>query len=282
MKARDERKEKRECDSGPAGPGETAQAAAEKAVAPPEGGDGGGCSGPDGAQAGATEGQEGLEPAAAQGGDEERLSVEPGDFSEAMERLTSAAEAARAETLAGLRRVEERLGKLEEAVSSASEQISFVPPQVRMLAGKVDGLATVICESKYRSLLCDMVGIFDLVDQVLRDGGLNFVSTADYLRGYSALQAQLRQILELNGLSEIPAEGAFNSELHRAVRRVESSVPDLHWCIKEVLRPGFQSGKSILRFADVEVYYYVPPKDNHCQPASSGGEGPDEDGDKGA
>ena len=152
-----------------------------------------------------------------------------------------------------------RVAGIEAGLDSAAKQVSFLPPQVRMLVGKVDGLATAISEPQYRALLLGLLGIYDLVDQILRTPGSDAGdSNASHRRNYEVLRTQLCQILRLNGLSLIPAEGTFNAELHRAVERVVVTDPADANRVLEVVRPGFRTENAVLRFAEVRVGYYTP------------------------
>jgi hypothetical protein len=156
-----------------------------------------------------------------------------------------------------------RVAEIEAGLGSAAKQVSFLPPQVRMLVGKVDGLATAISEPQYRALLLSLLGISDLVDQILRTPASDAVdSDASHRRNYEVLRTQLRQILHLNGLSLISAEGTFNAELHRAVERVVVTDPADANRVLEVVRPGFRTENAVLRFAEVRVGYYTPPPED--------------------
>ncbi len=138
-----------------------------------------------------------------------------------------------------------RLDQLAEAVELTARQVTFLPPQVRNLSSKVDRAVDAIGESRYQSLLLRLLGIYDLVCQ--NEGNL--------LPGYTVLRTQLSQLLEANGLSEIPTEGRFDPSLHLSVGRVACSDPDLDGKIIEVIRPGFKTEASVLRFAEVRVGY---------------------------
>lgn len=155
---------------------------------------------------------------------------------------------------------QDRLANLEVVMDTTAKQVGFLPPQVRMLGGKVDGLINSISEPKYRATLLSLLGVHDLVDQVLRTlpETENGETDLDHRRNYQVLRTQLRQILDANGLSEIAADGAFNPELHRAVQRVPVTNEAKENHVLEVVRPGFRTEQSILRYAEVLVGQYVP------------------------
>jgi molecular chaperone GrpE (heat shock protein) len=139
-----------------------------------------------------------------------------------------------------------RLGQLAEAVDLTARQVTFLPPQVRNLSSKVDRAVEAIGESRYQSLLLRLLGIYDLVCQMRLNAEEN---KPDLL----ILDTQLRQLLEANGLSAIPTEGRFDPSLHLSVGRVECNDPALDGQVVEVVRPGFKTETSVLRFAEVRV-----------------------------
>ncbi len=155
-----------------------------------------------------------------------------------------------------------RMAAFEAAVDATAKQVSFLPPQMRMLGGKIDGLATAISEPRYRAALLGLLGVYDLADQILRalpadDDGQT--GAANHRRNYEVLLAQLRQILEANGLTEIPTSGGFDPELHRALKLVPVANPAQSDQVLEVVRRGFRTEQSVLRYAEVLVGQYSPP-----------------------
>jgi len=146
-----------------------------------------------------------------------------------------------------------RLGKVESAVEQSAKQVSFLPPQVRNLGGKVDSLATAITEPRLRALLLGLLGIYDLIEQMQRAS-----EPTDHGRNYQTLRTQLGQLLAGNGLVEIVAAGEFNPEQHRALQKVKCSDPAQANRIVEVVRAGFRTDQAVLRYAEVTVGQYVP------------------------
>jgi hypothetical protein len=165
-----------------------------------------------------------------------------------------------------------RLANLEDTVGTTAKQVSFLPPQVRMLGSKIDGLVTSISEPRYRAVLLSLVGVYDLIDQILHTLPVVPESTieADHRRNYEVLRTQLRQILEMNGLLEIATDGVFDPTAHHAVRRVPCDDPKQMDCVLAVVRPGFRTEQSILRYAEVLVGQYVPPEPPAGQDSMAG------------
>jgi hypothetical protein len=174
----------------------------------------------------------------------------------------------------GIASLQKRLDGIEESIGALSKQISYLPPQVRTLGGKVDGLTTSISEPRFRNVLLSLLGIYDLVDQLWRGLPDADEKASDHKRSYDVLRTQLRQILETNGLTEIPTSGAFDPLFHRAIKRVTTSDPAQEGSILEVVRPGFCTPQAVLRYAEVVVGAYQPP-DPAIAPgrAEAGGEG---------
>jgi hypothetical protein len=164
------------------------------------------------------------------------------------------------EVLGLLQANSQQTARLAEAVDASTKQVSLLPPQIRQLGGKVDGLGAAVSEPKYRSLLVGLLGIYDLVDQVFRSQPAMdaYDPRGDHRRTYEVLCTQIRQLLAANEIEEIPAKGPFEPTVHRAVRRVEVADPAAANQIVEVVRTGFRSPQAVLRYADVIVATHNP------------------------
>jgi molecular chaperone GrpE (heat shock protein) len=156
---------------------------------------------------------------------------------------------------------EARLENLETAMDTTAKQVAFLPPQVRQLSSKIEGLNTSISEPRYRGVLLNLLGVYDLADQVLRSlppaNADEDEAITNHRRDYEVFRTQLRQILESNGLTEIPAHGEFNPAAHRAVKRMPVVDRTLADQVLEVVRPGFRTEQAVLRFAEVVVGHYL-------------------------
>ncbi len=159
--------------------------------------------------------------------------------------------------------MQECMIQMKESINDNEKKISFFPSQLRMIGGKIDGLTTSVAEPRYRALLLSLLGVYDLVDQFLRAQATNEKETkTDYYRNYEVIRRQLHQILEVNGLTEIPTNGEFNPEIHRAIESILCDDEAKKNQILEVVRPGFRTEQSVLRYTDVKVGDYRPPKEN--------------------
>ena len=120
-------------------------------------------------------------------------------------------------------------------------------------------LTTSINEPRCRALLLDFLRIHDLIDQFVRVTNDDGRENSPARQSHELLLREVRQVLTSNGLVEIPTDGAFDPSLHRALRRVVTTDPARNNLIASVARQGFRTEqKAVLRYADVEVWYYQP------------------------
>ncbi len=170
-----------------------------------------------------------------------------------------------------------RFDRIEHNIGQLSHQISYLPPQIKTFGRKIDELNTSISDSKYNNLLKSLLMIYDLVEQSLLSlENKNIATTVeDYHRTLGVLKTQLLQVLEINGLTQIPALGeSYNPKVHKALKSLPVEEPDKNGKNVEVFRPGFQSGSQILRFSEVSVGRYVPPLEDNkdsavCEPETA-------------
>lgn len=164
------------------------------------------------------------------------------------------------------RNIDHRFSQTAASLSSLADQLSFLPKQIRNIAGKIDDVSTAIADSNYRSLLLGIVSIYDLAEQMLRT-----LSASDQGEGHRCLATvtlQLRQILESNGLIRIVTEGQFDPKRHRAIESFACETPEKNDTIKEEVRPGFLDGSKVLRFAEVTVWKYTGTPGETGDPAT--------------
>ena len=160
----------------------------------------------------------------------------------------------------------QRLDRLEEAVLAIDDKVSLIPRQVRSLGAKVEGLTTSVSEPRYRAVMMDLLRIYDMVDQMCSNqSGSQGHPEPSPAHQCDVLRTQILQVLIINGLTEIPADGEFDPELHRAVSRAPCDDETLAGRIKSVTRVGFRTEQSILRYAEVDVWHYEAAQEPPAQ-----------------
>jgi molecular chaperone GrpE (heat shock protein) len=161
----------------------------------------------------------------------------------------------------------DQLESIQREITKTREQISFLPPQLRNLGGRVDAAAVSISETRYRALLRDLLGVYDLVDQLIRTMEAPDMEAQDmeanrrHLKNYRVILTQLGQILAVNGLEPIPTDGPFNADIHKAVDRTRCDDPDEAGRVVRMVRPGFRTSHQVLRYAEVVVSVYEPAEE---------------------
>ncbi len=206
-------------------------------------------------------------PAECPGPDPAPLEVLPVPEPAAAEKTHAALAELRAELRAvgdAVAAVQGRLAGLEATIEAVAKQVGFLPPQVRMLTGKIDGLATTVSEPRYRAALLGLLGLHDMVEQMLRSQPAD--ADTEHRRNYEVLRTQFKQLLAANGLAEVATDGPFDPTIHRALKRVPTHDPSKADRVVEVVRPGFRTEQSVLRYAEVFVGQYVPPDGEAAPP----------------
>jgi molecular chaperone GrpE (heat shock protein) len=199
-------------------------------------------------------------PATGDTSSQQPLSINPG----ALENPPSAPEHPNSDRLLTdqLTDMQDRLHQLGMDVAKTGEQLSYLPGQIRNLGGRIDAMTVSISESRFRSLLLDLLGIFDLVDQLIRSVEITVSGGNDqHLENYRIIRTQISQILRYNGLEEIQTEGVFLADIHRAVDRTPCTEAEQAGKIVKVVRPGFQTAHHVLRYAEVVVSHHVPSQE---------------------
>jgi molecular chaperone GrpE len=78
-----------------------------------------------------------------------------------------------------------------------------------------------------------------------------------WLTGFEYVHAQLKRILEDNGIEEMnPIGQAFSPELHEAIEEVPTDDESLDHTIAQVILKGYKTGGRIIRAAQVKVYKF--------------------------
>ena len=123
-------------------------------------------------------------------------------------------------------------------------QADFDNYRKRNAAIRMDSL-----EEGTRELIRSLLPVLDNFDRALDNS-----ETADqgWVDGVRLVHKQFMGILEKNGLTEIPAEGAFNADLHEAVMQEEAEGVQSGE-ILSVLQKGYKVKDRIIRHSMVKV-----------------------------
>ena len=100
-----------------------------------------------------------------------------------------------------------------------------------------------------RGLVKELLPVLDNFDRALENS-----ENVDpgWVDGVKLVHKQLLDILQKNGLEEIPAEGAFNADLHNAVMQEEAEVTE-SGTILAVFQKGYKVKDRIIRHSMVKV-----------------------------
>ena len=100
-----------------------------------------------------------------------------------------------------------------------------------------------------RGLVKDLLPVLDNFDRALENS-----ENVDpgWVDGVKLVHKQLLDILQKNGLEEIPAEGAFNADLHNAVMQEEAEGTE-SGTILAVFQKGYKVKDRIIRHSMVKV-----------------------------
>jgi len=155
---------------------------------------------------------------------------------------------------------EDRLGRLEITLQDLSKQTNFLPPKLRGLGKKVDELSTSVGDARMRSLLSDIAGLGDLTEGALRvfpaDDSADKnekASRTEAHRYFHAIATRVEQILDSYDIQMIPTDTGFDPTLHNAVDVQVVQEKELDGHIMDVIRRGYRSKHSVLRFSEVIV-----------------------------
>lgn len=110
-------------------------------------------------------------------------------------------------------------------------------------------LAADCREEGARSVICDLLPVLDNFDRAMENAeGVE----AAWVEGVRLVQRQLMETLGKCGLSEVPADGAFDPHLHNAVMQEEAEGV-CTGSILEVFQKGYQVKERIIRHSMVKV-----------------------------
>ena len=133
----------------------------------------------------------------------------------------------------------------DECVAMAQRlQADFDNYRKRNVAIRADSL-----EEGTRELIRSLLPVLDNFDRALEN-----CENVDpgWVDGIKLVHKQLTGILQKNGLEEIPAEGAFNADLHEAVMQEEAEGRE-SGAILAVFQKGYKVKDRIVRHSMVKV-----------------------------
>ena len=165
-----------------------------------------------------------------------------------------AAPAATCELAAYTPALNARLQNIEALLQKIDLQQSYLPPQIRQLGTKVEGLGNIASQPALRNLLLSIISYCDLLELICErnppvDGSPDFA----HQRNYNMLNNQLRQILQDNGVTPIDITIGFDPQLHRVVGTQAPDPANPSGKIVRQTRKGYLCGSRVLRYADVTV-----------------------------
>lgn len=144
--------------------------------------------------------------------------------------------------VSGLSHLSDRIDAFEENVSG----------QLVALTRSVRKVQEPIADSRLRATLLDIVGVLDQLGVVDEGDG------TDELRGkLASVEAQLRQVLLEQEVTETRSDGSFDPKVHRAIDSRKVDNEDEHGRILECLVAGFHRDGTVLRYAEVVVARYA-------------------------
>ncbi len=110
-------------------------------------------------------------------------------------------------------------------------------------------------ESSAIDMVESLLPVLDSFDMAL--AGTFDDSFKRWLTGFEYVHAQLKRILEDNGIEEMnPVGEAFSPELHEAIEEVPTSDESQDHTIAQVILKGYRTGGRIIRAAQVKVYKF--------------------------
>lgn len=173
---------------------------------------------------------------------------------------TEAAEAAaveeEVETAANTEEVSNGTSELETKLAESEKALAEKDKQYQYLAAEYDNFRRRSAKEKtdaYSSAKADAALAFLPVFDNLQRALAAPCTDEAYAKGVEMTMAQLRQVLEKLGITEIDAlNQPFDPNLHNAVMHVDDdSVGES--TVVEVFQSGFKMGDKVIRFAMVKV-----------------------------
>lgn len=147
----------------------------------------------------------------------------------------------------------EEQSDMESELAKAKEQADTYLDMARRLQADFDNYRkrTQRENEEYRKYACssivqDLLTVVDDLDRALASTTEDSV----LVQGVKGVRGNLMKVLESNGLTEIPSEGAFDPNMHEALCTVDA---DEDGKIAEVFQKGYMINGKVLRYAKVKV-----------------------------
>lgn len=145
---------------------------------------------------------------------------------------------------------------LDSQLKACEQEIAQLQDKAKRLAADFENLerrtAKERIEWAHRAQVVVIKDILPIVDDVDRAvAQLNAGSNDAASQAFVMLHKSLEKFLSIYAVSEIPAEGELDPELHEAVVQVQSEKPS--GSVVAVLQKGYQVNGTIIRPAKVSV-----------------------------
>ena len=153
--------------------------------------------------------------------------------------------------------LQQQTGKVAHLTAQVAQTQKLGAEQLRRFKGQVEQATSAVADARFRQLAEGLLLYYDLLAGMTANADSHSPdATPD---GYRMLLRQLCQLMQINGIEEIPAEGSPDYKVHRAVKIVPPEPPQENNSIVEVWRAGFHIGERVLRPAEVVVALENPP-----------------------
>lgn len=161
---------------------------------------------------------------------------------------------------------------LEEQLAEARKQAQDYLDMARRLQADFDNYRkrTQRDSEEQRKNACSAIvkDLLTVVDDL--DRALSYATGDDVVvQGVRGVRANLMKVLESNGLSEIPADGAFDPNVHEALCMVDGDADGM---VAEVYQKGYTLNGRVLRYAKVKVTRKSEPAPAEQAAPDAGGE----------
>lgn len=113
-----------------------------------------------------------------------------------------------------------------------------------------EGRVAEVVKMSNKDMILQLLPILDNFELALKSCDVD-KNQKDFCEGVNLIYAQIKSLLENNGVKEVSAEGVFDPHFHEALMKVESSDPE--GSIVEVVQKGYTLHEQVIRHAKVKV-----------------------------